>query len=314
MKKYLINISLFTIPFILYFFIILSVDPFNYFNISKIISYDLKNEISNKTHYQLWKILDFENNPSPNIVLGDSRAARLTSELLLELTGKEYKNLAYGGGYLKEAIETFWLADEKVKLKNVYMGVNFNLYSDNELRNLVQDVKSIKKNPFNYVFNKITFKALYRILYSLITNNEKDYEKPQMNKEDFWKYQLTTTTKRYYSNYKYPEKLYREMQNIAEYCNINEIKLVIFIAPTHTDLQEEINKYDLYTDYKKFLYDMISLNVTVFNFNIKNEFNKDTAMYGDPFHLYDYTPIVKELFLETDSLEYGEIISYAKNY
>ena len=54
---------------------------------------------------------------------------------------------------LNEIIDLFWFCNEHSKLKNVLIGINFNLYNEYAYANRVADVKEMIGNPLIYIFN-----------------------------------------------------------------------------------------------------------------------------------------------------------------
>ena len=113
------RILIFCIPFCAYLGIILLIDPYNYFNISRFTSKEKKG-ITNSLNYCFWKAIEFKNNPSQNIIIGDSRADNIDVDRIYRLTGESYFNFGYGGGSLPEMIKTFWYSVKITKLKRVY--------------------------------------------------------------------------------------------------------------------------------------------------------------------------------------------------
>ena len=72
MKKFISNLFYFSVPLLIWAVLILIIDPFNYFNLI-----DLKNESpkynAEKLNTLLFRTIDFKNDPTNNILIGDSR-------------------------------------------------------------------------------------------------------------------------------------------------------------------------------------------------------------------------------------------------
>lgn len=229
-------------------------------------------------NYRIYKLLEFKNNPSNNILLGDSRTDSISTEELKKCNGQDYYNFSYGGGTLQEAIDSFWYATSITKLKNVYIGINFNLFSDNNNMNLVEEAKSIIKYPTSYYFNSFILKvSLYNLKYK-ITNKNLYLETPAMSKEEFWTYQLgDKVTGAFYEQYKWPSNYIEQLKDIKKYCDENNINFVIWIPPTHIDLQKKVE------DYKE--YKTILKSITqVIDFDTVNEITENRDNYKDPYH------------------------------
>lgn len=284
MKKFLIKGFLFSVPFICYSLIIVLIDPYNYFGVSSLIDKNIKRKYSNKLNYALWEVLRFNENPKENIFLGDSRMRGINTEKVNEVTGIDFYDFAYGGGTLQEIIDTFWYADSWIPLKNVYIGINFNLYNEFNIRNRVQGAINITHNPLLYLSNRNTIEAAYYCLKSLFNSSIKPIERPDLSKDEFWKFTLSEVGTRFYGKYKYPQTYHDQLKKISEYCKKKNIKLTFLILPVHVDLQRLVSKYGLENSYKRFIKDLISFS-GIYDFNIENAITINKKNYGDPFHL-----------------------------
>lgn len=271
-------------PFIIYTVLILVIDPFNYFAISDIIPYQIKNLNSRTTNYTLWKTIEFSRDPNPNIFLGDSRVAGLETKSLEKFSGLAFYDFAYGGGTIEESINTFWFANSKCKLQNVFLGLNFNVYNGYDIRDRVESAKDILHNPFLYIINKDVLDAAYSCTVAFINNNYESPEKPNMSKSVFWRYKITEAVNRYFAVYSYPKYYYNQLREISEYCKNNGINLVFMIMPEHQEVLDLIKKYELNNEYNKFISDVSSLSET-YNFNLINSITSNKENFKDPFHI-----------------------------
>jgi hypothetical protein len=225
MKKFLIKGLLFSVPFICYSLIIVLVDPYNYFGVSSLISNNIKRKYSSKLNYVVWEILRFNENPKENIFLGDSRMSGINKEKVKEESGLDFYDFAYGGGTLQEIIDTFWYANSKIRLKNVYIGINFNLYNAFNVRNRVQGAIDVVHNPLLYLSNRNTTEAAYYCFKSVFNSSTESIERPDLDKKEFWKFKINEVGTRFYAKYKYPQNYYDQLKKISEYCKKKNIKL-----------------------------------------------------------------------------------------
>jgi hypothetical protein len=295
MKKFLTRLLFYLIPLPVYLGIIFLIDPFNYIGSSKMFSDDVKISISRKLNPLLWKQIEYDHSLSSRIILGDSRSANIKAVHINELTGKDYYNFAYPGGTLVDIMETFWYAESKVKLKEVYIGVNFNLYNDFEMKNNVKQSKPLLKSFFTYAFSKTVLESTIKLINKQYFTKDLAIGMPDMEYDEFWNYSLKETGKRFYGKYKYPESHYKELVRISNFCRSNNIKLVFFIPPNHTDWQHKIVEYHLENENKAFINDMQKLGELV-NLNIENNFTRNRANYRDPMHTLDDSLLVSTLW------------------
>ncbi len=265
-----------------------AIDPFEYFNRSSMVSHEDKVRISSRLNYALWKLIHYRRKPSPNILLGDSRMNQLPEKKIKELTGQYYVNMAYGSGTLDEVCSTFWEATSIVPLKSVYIGLNLNLYNSYNSKNRVIGAKAILENPFLYMINRDVLKAIHLILKERIAVDKPDgatsIELPDMTQEEFWRYQLDTTTTRYYGNYGRPVLLLKELQKISQYCVDKRINLVFIIFPTHEDLRAKVRSFRLETAERQFRIDLMTLG-KVYDFDYMNDLTMSRENFKDPYHL-----------------------------
>jgi len=310
-KKFLIKSSAFAIPFIFLFSLVAIVDSYNYFNFFKIIPIEVKQKISYKLNYALWKLVEYRRNPYPNILLGDSRMNRIDPQEIKNISGEDYYNFSYGGGTLEEICKTFWIADKISDLKNVYVGINFNLYNMSKSYDRVTGATAVLENPMLYIINRDVLKATFRILWDLLLNKNSDIEKPPMSREAFWDYQLDVTARRNYATYTYPNSLHKELQKIVKYRREKGINFFFVILPTHVSLQDKVQAFGLVKEYDKFLSDLKELGI-VYNFNYGNEFTQNRDNFIDPYHLRKEA--ISSLILEIWGGENKYAIIFKPNY
>ena len=285
MKKFFIKWFCFSLPFLIFFATVLIVDPYNFFGIFNAVSIETKRKISYPINYALWKTISFRQNPLPNILLGDSRMGAINEDMIYRVTGENYFNFSYGGGTIAEACKTFWEAMNKTELKNVYIGINFNNYNANNSSDRVSGAIEVVNNPLLYLINRDVLRATFAILKNEYFPHENiDVEKPPMSRDSFWDYQLNNTTRRFYTNYKYPTKMKAELERIAEFCRRKKIKLFFVILPTHVSLQKKIQNFGLIDSHKVFLSDLKQLG-TVYDFDYPNELTSQRRNFKDPYHL-----------------------------
>jgi hypothetical protein len=283
MKKLLKKSLLFSIPFVLFGLLLLAIDPFNYFHMSKIIPDEVKARVSGKVNYRLWKMIQYNQNPTANILLGDSRMILIDAEYITDKTAGDYYNFAYGGGSLTEMIETFWFADSIIDLKSVYIGINFHLFNKYHTVNEVEKIKAYFENPFLYLIDKVVIKAGALCVADYILGIKTMIEKPPMTEEQFWQYQLEHSAYEQFKHYGYPDENYRKLEEITVYCEKNNIELSFIIFPEHMDLINRYYELGLKKQFFKFKDDIARLGRT-YDFDFENEMTLKRENFTDPYH------------------------------
>jgi len=283
--RFLKNIFYFSVPFIVLIAVLVYVDPYNVLRKEKNGELEkLKEKISYRINYPLFALQKYDNDPADIIILGDSRANSLKEDLFEQVTGKRTVNLAYGGGSAEEIIKTFWVASTIHAPKEVYIGINFNLYNAFNHKDRVTEADELRHSVLSYLLSKYCFKSTFLILKAYLLGKKISLEKPPMTRDAFWQYQLDISGPYFFENYSYPVSYFKRLQKIADYCKKHGIKLIFFIPPTHRDLQLKIKQYGLEKENKKFIKDLVSFGVPVYNFNFLNEMTVDKKNFKDPFH------------------------------
>lgn len=290
MKKFLKNIGIVSIPLIIYLICIALLDPFNYLNISNLVDNSVKKSISEEVAPHMYKLLDFENNPRGNIVLGDSRSNGLYHSMDTTL----WANMTFGGGSIEEIVQAFWWVIDKQKPDTVLIGLNLNLYSKLNKRFYVEQSIEALKNFISYAFNKNVFKSSFLIIKSKLGNKEIQLNQTSMSKEEFWDYQLNVTTEKFYKTIVYPENYRSDLTEIAMYCSENDIKLILWIPPTHIDFQNAIKKYNVEEMDEQFISDLKSMG-ELYDYNFPSKLTEDKDNFRDPLHFtHDIAVLIRD--------------------
>ena len=101
MKIFLKKLILLSLPFVLYFILVLMIDPFDYLNRKGLIDKGLKEKIAIRTEPHLSEIISWQNEPKKNIILGDSRSNDLFHSIPWQ---DRWGNLSYE----EEALRKWW--------------------------------------------------------------------------------------------------------------------------------------------------------------------------------------------------------------
>jgi uncharacterized protein YaaQ len=281
--KFLRRALVFIIPIVIYASFIRTVDPYNYFSATAPENSESKKAVSFKLNYAMWKILEYRRTPQANILLGDSRMMEIDSDSVLAVSGMPYSNLAYGGGSLREAIDTFWLATEMTKLNDVVIGINLNTFNDNDRKNRVSEVRASMDNPLIYFVNRNVLTSAIAITKNHFSKKDGSIGVPKMSRDEFWRHQLDVTTKATYSNYAYPRNYLLELDEINRYCDQNNIGLSFLIFPSHQDLRDQAKLYQLEDHLTTMVSELAAMGI-VYNFDFDNPLTQNAENFKDPYH------------------------------
>ena len=268
------------IPFMLIMLLNYIVDPFNYNNAFQ-IGFD-KEAISWRMNYRLFAILKYKEAKIPNILIGDSRTALISTSEIKKVSGDAYFNFSYGSASLPECIETFWYAADLTKLEKVYLGVPFNLFSATNSKNIFSQARRIAASSLDYYLNFYIFRAsIYNILYFALHINLAS-ENPNMPRDEFWESLLIASADTY-NTYSWPQNYIAELFKIKRYCAKMKITLIIIIPPTHVDLQKQVDVHHLRQEYENYKKSLRSI-APVIDYDTSNDITASRANFKDPYH------------------------------
>ena len=317
LKKLIIRLCIFIIPIVLYMVVLSTIDPFNYFSDSNIISKETEHKTSRKLNSLLYNTISFKNHPTPNIIIGDSRIKRLPISAIKKITGDKYFILHSNAAKLNEIIDLFWISTKYSKLENVILGVNFNLFNEYAFANRVNEVEKIINNPLMYIFNgnvlEVTIKAITHHLSAIdIPNISRNIMlKKALNGKNFkdkkiwWEFNISTVAKNQYSKYKYPENLIDRLKEIDRYCKKNNINLKLLNVPHHQEYRQRVIDFKLTKEEVRYKEEIKNIG-TVIDYDYSNSITNCRNCFTDPIHTNDSINllIVKEIF--KDSLVIGK--------
>lgn len=287
MQLFLRKILIFLILPVLYLLVAWAVDPFGIINRHENQGIkNTKSKVARKVNVSLQRLQQFSDNPADVVLLGDSRTEILKSAEFEKVTGDRTINLAFGGETLPELFETFWFITWTHDIKKIYIGINFDLFNENNNLNRVKEAVKLKESPVNYLFSRYCFRAVFFTAKSTFSGNKIENAVHSLSSDEFWNQQLESSAANLYSIYKYPYSFEKELNKISEYCSKNNISLAFVILPTHLDLQNKIEYYHLENEHMAFRTFLSSLSRT-YDFDYPNVITSERKNFTDPFHMND---------------------------
>lgn len=145
MKKFLLRLAALALPFVLYFGLFVAFDPADYFGV---------NGASTAGNSVVTRVKRFVENPQDAIILGDSRMAHFDMDLVAQVTGRAWSNLAFGGASMNESVDLFWLAvQQNPGIDTVVFEASFYTLRQGDTRNRTDAILTAVNNPVAYLFN-----------------------------------------------------------------------------------------------------------------------------------------------------------------
>jgi len=279
------------------------VGAFNYvldpFEMNAHFDFGLPREaVSMKANPQLYKIIQFDREPCPNIILGDSRGNAFAADVVSGLTGECAFNFSFHGSSPSEARDILKRASGSFALKNVYMAVNFDYMGRNELRDAVAQAEKTADSPLIYYFSIFTARIAARNLSELLRNREAiSTNPPPRSQDEHWRFMLEKRGSLIFRNMTYPNRNLGILEEIKQICDNEGARLVFIIPPTHADFISLIGKHGLADGFERYKADLASISETA-DCDYDGELTEDRNNFSDPTHVTKETmeTVAKDIF------------------
>jgi hypothetical protein len=184
---------------------------------------------------------------------------------------------------LYEALDTFWLADEVTRLRQVVIGVPFTLYNEDNRLNRLPTARQVSRSlPSSYLSPLVT-KASVLVLATAATGRNFVSETPPMSREAFWQFQLGPGADLYCRRWSRPRVLLARLEEVARHCRESGIDLVFFIPPTHEDLRSLLPAHGLQDEYDDGKRELARLG-RVLDYDVPGPLTADARNFDDPQH------------------------------
>ena len=243
-----------------------------------------KRAVTEKLDYYNWKFAEFKHDPTPVVLLGDSRMDSLPAEEFTTRLGKSTYNLSFGGGSAFDAVEAFWFAAEHSDLEAVYIGLNALLLNDHNRLRRSREAVALAENPLGYYLSPKIVEATAKVLVFNAAGVNLVSEEPPMDRDEFWAHQLARAPRQFVSDYVYPSDLFDELRRIGQHCAEEGIALTFLILPTHVDLQATRREHGVDEEYRRSIAELRTISA-VLDWDYPNQLTRDAGNFLDPFHM-----------------------------
>jgi len=328
MKVFINKLFIFAIPIILFVLLIIISDPYNYFNVLKLISDNTKKESIGRSPETmvlgsvLIKTHEYKKSPSPYLILGDSRAYNLNTSHINEISGVKYFNMGIPGGNYRTLINLFWFANSKIKLKKVYIFISFHNYIKSWGSDLFSEAVSVDKTITPYFTRPLLVnQAFYNYTLFIkeiishkrfnpykISKNKPQKKVPFVRKENkqLWDKRINEQKDHFVHWYKRADDYHDSIIKISDYCKKNNIEVCFIIAPNHSDFHKLIKEVNLESEMLKFKRDFCQL-AEVFDYDYDNVYTLNRSLFSDIFHANDsvYSIVCKEVWGKNQSIKFA---------
>jgi len=288
--KFFTRLGALVLPFLLLGLSIYWTDPFCLLR-SPFIAREVKEKSAFPLNTCLAKLIEFEQHPGANILLGDSRMGLIHPSEIERVSGKKFIDMSYGGASLNELVDTFWTANKAVALKSVYMGIGFSLYNDYHFTNRTEPAMAIIETPLLYFTNRTVLKGAWYTAQLRYSGVDPGLGQPLISPDELWKEELQDDSN-WAERYLKPVRYRARLEEISQYCRQHRIDLRFIIFPGHADLQAIPSRFGLDDQYFQFKRDLASFG-PLYDYDVPNELTANRENYKDPVHFRD--PVAKRI-------------------
>jgi len=278
MKKFIVRLTVFSLPFVAWFSLVAYVDPFNFFQKNSEKELAIRETKIRPLNSMLFNMIKYKNNPTEVVFIGDSRTRVISDSLYTEITHEPTFNLYSNKAKLNEMIDLFWFAEGFKKVKKVYFGINFNLFNTYAFGSRSKSNSELCSSPFKYITNRAVGEATGILLNILSLPSDK---KP--NQVEFWRFNLETKANDFYSKYEFPEEAVKQLKEVSVFCKEHNIELTFVIVPHVVSMRKKVLFYNLSEEELKFKRTISTIAKTV-DYDYENAVTTDTTNFGDPIH------------------------------
>lgn len=286
-RRFLKKSLLFAAPLLAWVLAVVWVDPFDYFNFSHAFSEQIKVENAAQLNTLVFNMLKEKHAPCENLIIGDSRAESLPLPQIEELTGLPYFRLSANALKLNEGLDLFYFANRIKPVKRVVFTLNFNEFNAYAYADRVSSVEGMIHNPLIYLFDRGVAEASYYVVKASWSRAPVVNSAPPMTSEAFWNYIVTVRGREHYEKFRYPDALYKRMQDLVAFAKKQGTEVTFIIVPHHADFQKRVREFGLVDDYLRFKRDMSRLDVRVIDFDYLNAKTANQSNFRDPLHYND---------------------------
>ena len=283
-RRFLKRGLIFASPLLLWVLVGVMIDPFDYFDWSHVFSEQVKKDNSAHLNSILFNMLKEVHDPCENLIIGDSRAEDLPLEYIEKITGQRYFILGANALKLNESIDLYYFANQIKPLKRAVFTLNFNEFNEYAFADRVSSVESMTHNPLIYLFDGSVAQAGYYVVKSSLTRRQSVNSTPPMSEDEWWNYIVTVRGREHYERFRYPDALYKRMQEMVAFAKTQGTEITFIIVPNHADFQKRVREFGLDDKYLEFKSDLSRLGVRVVDYDYVNDITTNRSNFRDPLH------------------------------
>lgn len=144
MKFIFKKLALLSVPVWLWLALFVAFEPNNYFGLKS----------GSGSSQPVARVRAYEQAPGKSLIIGDSRLAHFDMDLIAEVSGEEWQNLAFGGASLRESIDLAeFVLDSGYEVDNILLALSFYTLNTGYDTDRFSALEETLSNPLAYCLN-----------------------------------------------------------------------------------------------------------------------------------------------------------------
>lgn len=144
MRSIVKKLALLSVPVWLWLAFFVAFEPDNYFGLKS----------GSGSSQPVARVRAYEQAPGKNLIIGDSRLAHFDMDLIAEVSGKEWQNLAFGGASLRETLDLAdYILDGGHEVDRILLALSFYTLNTGYDTDRFSALEETLSNPLAYCFN-----------------------------------------------------------------------------------------------------------------------------------------------------------------
>ncbi|MGN0975935.1 MAG: hypothetical protein ACI4OL_08010 [Gemmiger sp.] len=243
MKHILKRLALLLVPVYVWLAFFLAFEPNNYFG--------LKSGASSSQ--PVARVRAYQQQPGRNLILGDSRLAHFDMELVEELSGERWQNLAFGGASLKETLDLAdYVLDSGNGVDSLLVEVSFYTLNAHYNTDRFAALEDTLNNPLAYCLNLEYNVNALTVFMDTLRGTPDAIESGDWTAEDYfdgdgnpiplhrklYEYPALITPK--CENWTLNEEQFARLETLAARCRAEGVTLAVVLPPMAGNVRTEV--------------------------------------------------------------------------
>lgn len=205
------------------------------------------------------RVRAYQQEPGTRLIIGDSRLAHFDMELVEEVSGQEWQNLAFGGASLRESLDlAAFVLDSGNPVEEILFELSFYTVNANYDTDRFSSLEETLNNPLAYCLNLEYNVNALTMFMNTVNNTPDTIESGDWGPADYfdeegnaipvhWKlYQYPSLIDSKCSSWSVNEEQLLRLGDLARRCSDEGVKLTIVLPPMAEIVRTEVcEKYEI---------------------------------------------------------------------